>query len=238
MSSLSLLALVGALWAATPSAQAVGVPGQGTWETTLQARDINGDSVVDAYYDTALDITWLADWNANGEMNWNTATAWSAGLDVHGVTGWRLPRTTDTGPRGCDFSFAGTDCGYNVDPASSEMAHMFYVTLGNKAICPPGGDTASCAGAPQPGWGLTNTADFVNLRPSIYWSGTESIAIANAWLFNSSTGVQNALDKRFDSFNAVAVRAGDVAAVPEPQAWAMLLLGLGAGAVAVRWRAH
>ena len=41
------------------AAQAAGVPGQGTWETTLQARDLNGDSVTDTFYDTALNITWL-----------------------------------------------------------------------------------------------------------------------------------------------------------------------------------
>ncbi|RZL10284.1 MAG: PEP-CTERM sorting domain-containing protein [Rubrivivax sp.] len=36
----------------------------GNWETTLQARDINGDGTVDAYYDTTQNITWLAVINA------------------------------------------------------------------------------------------------------------------------------------------------------------------------------
>ena len=44
-------------------AQAAGVSGQGTWETTLQARDINHDGTVDAYYDSELHITWLTDAN-------------------------------------------------------------------------------------------------------------------------------------------------------------------------------
>lgn len=40
------------------------ISGQGTWESTLQARDLDGNkSTVEAYYDTALGITWLA--NAN-----------------------------------------------------------------------------------------------------------------------------------------------------------------------------
>ena len=43
-----------------PPVHAAAVPGQGTWETTLQARDINHDGTVDAYYDTALDVSWLA----------------------------------------------------------------------------------------------------------------------------------------------------------------------------------
>ena len=44
-------------------AQSAAVSGQGTWETTLQARDVDANGVVDAYYDTVLDITWLADAN-------------------------------------------------------------------------------------------------------------------------------------------------------------------------------
>src|SRR5688572_25735584 len=83
-------------------AQAVPIAGQGTWETTLQARDIDGDGTVDAWYDTALNVTWLADANAgagspfddgsdplDGEMTWANAKDWAAALDVHGVTGWR-----------------------------------------------------------------------------------------------------------------------------------------------------
>ena len=56
--------LLAAALAAVSAAHAVPVPGQGTWETTLQARDIDGDGTVDAWYDTALDLTWLADANA------------------------------------------------------------------------------------------------------------------------------------------------------------------------------
>jgi hypothetical protein len=69
----------------------------GTWETTLQARDFDSNlTTAEAYYDTVLDITWLADANYAGTtMNWTTATAWAAGLDPYGsgITGWRLPNT-------------------------------------------------------------------------------------------------------------------------------------------------
>ena len=77
--------------------------GRGTWETTLQARDVNGDGIVEAYYDTAVNITWLANANAgagstfdnglnptDGRMTWVNANAWAAALNVQGVTGWRL----------------------------------------------------------------------------------------------------------------------------------------------------
>lgn len=64
-------------------------------------------------------------------MDWSTANAWAAGLNFNGLTGWRLPTVTDTGTPGCNFAYSGTDCGYNVDTATGEMASMFYDTLGN-----------------------------------------------------------------------------------------------------------
>jgi len=44
-----------------------------------------------AVYDTDLDITWLADANANGLMTWANANTWAANLMVGGFTDWRLP---------------------------------------------------------------------------------------------------------------------------------------------------
>ncbi|NNL07431.1 MAG: hypothetical protein HKO86_06880, partial [Gammaproteobacteria bacterium] len=56
-------------------AQALGIPGQGTWETTLLARDLDGDtSTIEAYFDVALGISWLANANAAGiQMNYPDA---------------------------------------------------------------------------------------------------------------------------------------------------------------------
>ena len=71
-----------ALAALSWSLQAAGVPGQGTWETTLQARDLNGDSFADAFYDTSLNITWLANWDVNGTMTAGAVRAWAEGLEV------------------------------------------------------------------------------------------------------------------------------------------------------------
>src|SRR3972149_4947029 len=106
-------------------AHAASVSGQGTWQTTLQARDLDGNlSTAEAYYDTSLNITWLANANYAGDaMNWASANAWAASLNFNGITGWRLPTVTDTdgpdadalGNDGCNYSYAGgTDCGYNV----------------------------------------------------------------------------------------------------------------------------
>jgi hypothetical protein len=66
-------------------AQAAGVPGQGTWETTLQPRDLNGDKVAAAFYDTDLKLTWLRDANVNWSMNWETAVVgWADGFSLGG----------------------------------------------------------------------------------------------------------------------------------------------------------
>jgi len=255
--SFVLSTLAAAAQLALVAAQAAGVPGQGSWETTLLPRDINGDGTVDAFYDKVLNVSWLANANAavgsvyvapwavgteyDGVMNWANAKAFAAGLDVYGTTGWRLPTMIDTGVSGCDESYTGgTDCGLNVQTISqdgqtvfSEMAHLYYVSLGNKAYCTP---NASCT-PPQPGWGLTNTGGFRNMQALIYWT---SVAYApypadDAWYFGTVDGSQGYYPQSQEIF-ALAVRPGDVtAAVPEPHINALLLLGL-AGVVAAARR--
>ncbi|MDC8771788.1 PEP-CTERM sorting domain-containing protein [Roseateles albus] len=239
-------ALLGAM-TLVGGAQAAGVSGQGSWQSTLLARDLDGNLAngPEAFYDTTLQITWLDKVKQYGD-SWDNAKTWAAGLNVNGVTGWRLPTIMDTGTAGCDLSGAGgTDCGYNVQTKSgaptqyesgqtvySEMAHLFYVTLGNKGYRAPG------TGYAQDGWGLTNTGNFQNLKASHYWSGTGYAPYQNsAWRFNTHYGNQD-FDVYFMSAYALAVRPGDVAAtVPEPETYALMLLGLGAVLVARRRRA-
>lgn len=160
---------------------------------------------------------------------------WARTLVVGGVGGWRLPTVVDTGAPSCDFSYSGgTDCGMNVNPATGEMVHLYSGTLGNLAICTPGDATCS---SEQPGWGLTNTGGFRKLQPDYYWSGTEFAPDPNgAWSFRTEDGFQYFYGKNPLAWYAMAVRPGDVAAVPEPQTYAMLLLGLGGVMVAVRRR--
>jgi hypothetical protein len=56
-----------------------------------------------------------------------------------------------------------------------------------------------------------------------------------AWLFISYLGYQEAVGK-YETAYAVAVRPGDVAAVPEPQTMALIVLGLGTTVLARRRR--
>jgi hypothetical protein len=217
-------------------AQAAPVSGQGTWETTLEGRleTAPGSGVFLAYYDTALDITWAADANINGRMNWSTANAWAAGLTLGGVSGWRLPTVSPINGSTFDRSWSnnattdrgyaptttdGTDGGWRdaSNTPVSEMGHMYYVTLGNLGQCTPDdADPSSCV--EQPGWGLTNTGPFDDVQTGNYWSGKEFDS-DDAWGFNIFFGGYQGFDRQGVSHYAWAVRAGDVpAVVPVPAA--------------------
>lgn len=212
----------------------------GAAHAALQGRDLNGSAdSFEAYYDTDLDITWLADANVNGASNWDAVNTWAANLSftdaVNNITydNWRLPTVTDTGTSGCNYAYSGTDCGWNVDTATGEMAHLFYDELGNKAYYDTSGN------GPQPGWGLTNTGPFINLQAYYYWSGTEYAPdTGSAWVFHFNSGHQKAFNNRQNlDFYALAVSPGDVAAVspvPEAQTYALMLAGLGL----IGWRAR
>lgn len=173
-------------------------------------------------YDDDFNITWLQDANyamtsgydADGLMNWDQAMTWADNLVFGVYDDWRLPTALNhDGTRPCaEYSCIG-----------SEMGHLYYTELGNSAYGP-----------------LNNTGFFTNLQQGHYWSGTEwsSNPYAYAWDFNFDNGHQfvNMLSKGSNNY-ALAVRLGDVAAVPEPGT--LLLLGSGLGGLIVyRKRRH
>ena len=181
-----------------------------------------------AYYDDVNNLTWLADANyamtsgfdGDGLMTWDAANAWVAGLNVAGITGWRLPDTIDVGNDGTTFTnvYQGVDAGYNIS-THSEMSNTFYNVLGNIAFY----DTAGIG--PQLGYGLSSTDSFSNLQSNNYWSATEYAPNTGlAWVFSMGTGVQGNSNKSSSGY-AWAVQTGDVSAVPVPAA--MWLFGSG-----------
>ena len=218
-------------------AHAAGVPGQGDWQTTLQARDLDGNQAdgAEAYYDTTLGITWLADTfqartsgyqpvpqiPVGSPQTWPYAGAWADNLTLDGITDWRLPKSFDSGAPGCFRTVSGGECGFNVNPASSEMAHLFYLTLGNISYLTTQGYVAS-------GYGLCNTGPFQNVYDSDDWSQTAANT-SSAWIFNMAVGDQDLMVKTAQGAAMWAVLDGDrgttLAAVPEPGTWAMLLAG-------------
>ncbi len=123
----------------------------------LQGRDADGNTAngFEAYYDTVLDITWLADANhaystgvatgTFGSMTWADTQSWlagsvNAGAGLHGVTGWRLPSATLAHPGGytwstglADYASGAADYGINHNQPSHELGYMYYVNLGLRA---------------------------------------------------------------------------------------------------------
>lgn len=163
-----------------------------------------------AYYDTDADLTWSANANINGTMNWAVANTWASTLTIGGVGGWRLPTTLQP-----DASCGGQSSGvsFRFNCTGSEMGNLFYNVLGGSA-----------------GSSITTTHNsnydlFSNVQSNLYWSATEYAPNPNfAWLFIMASGSQNSGNKA-NSYYAWAVQSGDVSAVPEPGA--VWLLGIG-----------
>jgi hypothetical protein len=189
--------------------------GTGTAYNLIWDHNNNGNSVV------WLDYT-------HGLANWTTQKEWAVGLNGvltyntpgytvdFGANSWRLPSTVD-GP--WEFSYDGTTTdGFNF--TSSEMGHLFYTELGNIG-------RYSTNGTLQAGYGLVKTGDFDNLVNSWYWSGTESATDPTyAWLFSMNYGDQGGGSKSYYGFYGLAVRSGQVSAVPVPGAFWLLSSGL------------
>lgn len=220
----------------------------GTWETTLQERDLNNDSVIDAYYDTTLNISWLADANVIGAVEFAEALDWAKNLNIGGVTGWTLPTIhIDTCQTGSSFWDGGGVCGYGVQTWTSDMAHMNMVTLGNASYSGYLGDYGIGPGIPDGTNLLSNTGPFSNLQGLGYWFSQDySINPYNtaevedlAWRYSFHAGRQDPLSKS-DHLYAWAVHSGDVgmmmAAVPEPETYALMLAGLSTVALVARRR--
>lgn len=176
----------------------------------LELRDINGNATANTAdaefaYDTVLDATWYLTANNTG-LTWDEAKSWAAGLTVGSFSGWSLPA-------------ADPGCGWNFNCTGSQMGSLYYTALGNQADLDWPYDTL-------------NTGPFKNLQSYVYWTGTEAWSGTGdapnpdgAWDFYTDSGIQSA-DYKYNVRYALAVRPGDVAAVPEPGIVAMLLSGL------------
>lgn len=208
----------------------------------LQGRNVDGNVAngYEAFYDTTLDITWLADPNFGETSNllpatgswWTWSKNWAESLSYFGATDWRLPRVQSKISTGTAADF---QVGYGEGVSKSELGHMFYVNL----QLPSGGSTVPDVVAIP---GLPGES-LKNFRAQLYW--TEDVYAPNpslAWaLWTSSpfVGSQAFLGKVFPG-GAWAVHDGDVfappviPAVPEPSV--IWLFAAGAGMTLWSWR--
>ena len=181
-----------------------------------------------AVYDTDFNITWLADANlaasntfgvsgiaASGIMNWGTAQSWIGAMNTASYLGygdWRLPTTLQPDATCANQAIVSHGLGCS----GSEMGHLFYGELGGVA----GTDIQTTHNS------FLNL--FSNLQSDVYWSGTEYApdSANKAWVFGFLYGGQDPDFKYSSNLYALAVRPGDIAAVPVPAAVWLLSSGL------------
>lgn len=218
----------------------------GTSHAALQGRDLNGSiDSFEAYYDTDLNITWLADANyaltsrngytvngrlTSGAMSWITSHLMVNTLIISdnfnhiSYDNWRLPSALNQDGTG---TCTGSNC------TGSEMGHLFYTELGGVA-----GQSIH----------ITHNANynlFSNIKPSspdhapvYYWMDVLGGAEGGGGAFDMRSGYQDGHYCCDNLFYVWAVSDGDVgiAAVPEASTYAMMLAGLALIGVAARRR--
>ena len=151
-----------------------------------------------AYYDDQLDITWTADANINGLNSWDNQVAWAAGLDIDGVTGWRLASMDVNG----DGVIVNCSSSSQAACKDNEYGHLNFYGAGTVFLS-----------------GITFSGPFTNRQSFIYWSSTEFAPDSNyAHSFLFRFGGANRWDPKDSDVFAWAVHSGNVGAVPVPGA--------------------
>lgn len=165
-------------------------------------------------------LVWL-DYTTSNGGSWSSQNSWASGLGSDltislnpGVTttisdwstGWRLPSAGDNPQVGSD-------------QITSEMGHLYYVSLGD------------VYGGPN---GLGDASPFENLSGSdLYWTSTEAPPSSAYW-FDFYDGWQAAGNQDM-GYHAIAVIQGNVSPTPIPGTIWLLASGL-LGLVGFKWK--
>jgi hypothetical protein len=162
-----------------------------------------------------------------------------------GASNWRLPTASPINGSSYNYSSGydgSTDRGYNVGApgtlyagsTASEMAHMFYSTLGNVGYLNTSGGQTGCSGAAAP-YCLTDTGPFSNIQTrGQYWTDSNYLERSwQKWIFQFGGGLQDRSSTVDDGYLYVwAVSDGDTLA-PVPVPGAVWLFGGALGLLGV-----
>lgn len=194
-----------------------------------------------AYYDDVLDITWLSDtrlgdqitvypWDIQRELDYLNQTQYL------GASNWRLPQAlpVDGQAWNQEFSYDGsTDWAYNLAgsatrPHTNELAHLYYVTLGNPGAFDPDGNPTPCA----------DPSDYCppDVGPFIYLADQRQDFWTNAFFDDPEEGQKAVIFDFVDGLQSLepygnnhvvwAVRDGDILPTPAPGGLWLLLTGV------------
>ena len=143
-----------------------------------------------AFYDDQTNLTWAANANINSFEILYYQEVWAAGLDIGGVTGWRLP-SADVNGDGIVVDCTGGGVTNCID---NEMGFLFW----------------------EQGISSDSPGPFSNILSNTYWTTTKVNDLPKAWSFHFGLGVMFPDSTSLWSNYAWAVQSGDVAAVPLP----------------------
>jgi hypothetical protein len=194
---------------------------QGTWDTTLQARDLNGDGVADAYYDTLQNITWLDNFD-DGTMSDRAQELLTSPLGPRleksyfwGINDWIAPTGVS---------------------ANSQLQVLWRQTLGNTDTLASTGPFKNITKI----WDAVWTADLMRVT-TIATPFTDPVGLPDPNGKEQVSGIFSFRDAQLAPFyygraygitpihaGDIGVPMGSVAEVPEPGVWLSTLLGLGA----------
>lgn len=160
----------------------------GTLGSAHASLIVHGGGLV---YDTDLNITWYANPNYVTHVYGDYA-AWAAGLNVGGVTGWRVPTTP------------GTTTGITNE---GEMGHLFYDELKNPVVLD---------GVGQPTGRFDNKGPFTNLNAGFYTSTTPVTATIITSISTTANKNWCTLDTRTFGFTDWRFTTGRSAAPQSP----------------------